>query len=308
MNLWFDRPTGRLVVSEILTDDPVMGDRRTLTWYTRWQDAGGVWLPRQIDTEVNGRILSHNVAGGITINQTLDEAAFAIPDSMAARAPRGPAPPPAITVNLVQLGPSVWRAEGGSHHSLVLEQGQNLLVIEGPQTAARTKAVLDTLRSRMSGRTISAVVATHHHHDHSGGLREYMAQGIPVIAHVRNVSFVQGVAAARKTVAPDALSQGRRAPSVRGVSDTLVVGEGDGRVVLYPIESAHVEGILAAWVTSAGIVFTSDILSPQANQPLPRPGSLELVTFARLNGLNPRQFVGGHGVVVEWSAVEAAAR
>ena len=40
MNLWFDRPTGRLVVSEILTDDPVMGDRRTLTWYTRWQDAG----------------------------------------------------------------------------------------------------------------------------------------------------------------------------------------------------------------------------------------------------------------------------
>ena len=202
----------------------------------------------------------------------------------------------------------MWRAEGGSHHSLVIEQGQNLLVVEGPQTAARTKAVLDTLRSRMSGRSISAVVATHHHHDHSGGLREYMAQGIPVIAHVRNVSFVQGVAAARKTVAPDGLSQGRRPPAVRAVSDTLVVGSGEGQVVLYPIESAHVEGILAAWVPSAGIVFTSDILSPTANQPLPRPGSLELVAFARLNGLNPRQFVGGHGVVVEWSAVEAAAR
>ena len=308
MNLWFDRPTGRLVVSETLTDDGVLGDRRTLTWYTRWQDAGGVWLPRQVDTEVNGRILSHNVAGAIAINQSLDETGFAIPDSMAARAPRGPATPPAITVNLVQLAPSVWRAEGGSHHSLVIEQGQSLLVVEGPQTAARTKAVLDTLRSRMSGRSVAAVVATHHHHDHSGGLREYLAQGIPVIAHARNVSFVQSVGAARKTVAPDALSQGRRPPAVRSVTDTLVLGSGEGQVVLYPIESAHVEGILAAWVPSAGIVFTSDILSPVANQPLARPGSLELVAFARLNGINPRQYVGGHGVVVEWSAVEAAAR
>jgi hypothetical protein len=92
------------------------------------------------------------------------------------------------------------------------------------------------------------------------------------------------------------------------VSDTLVLGSGPGQVVLYPIESAHVEGILAAWVPSAGIVFTSDILSPVANQPLAKPGSVELVTFARQNGLNPRQYVGGHGVVVEWSAVETAAR
>jgi glyoxylase-like metal-dependent hydrolase (beta-lactamase superfamily II) len=308
MNLWFDRPTGRLLVSEALTDDGVLGDRRTLTWYTRWQDAGGLMLPRQIDTEVNGRVLAHNVVGAITINQTLDEAAFVIPDSLAARAPRGPATPPVITVNLVQLAPSIWRAEGGSHHSLVVEQGQSLLVVEGPQSSARTKAVLDTLRSRMSGRTISAVVATHHHHDHSGGLREYLAQGIPVIAHSRNVTFVQTVGAARKTVAPDGLSRGGRVPPVRAVSDTLVLGSGPGQVVLYPIESAHVEGILAAWVPSAGIVFTSDILSPVANQPLAKPGSVELVTFARQNGLNPRQYVGGHGVVVEWSAVETAAR
>ncbi|HEX9893627.1 MAG TPA: hypothetical protein VGA78_06865, partial [Gemmatimonadales bacterium] len=140
------------------------------------------------------------------------------------------------------------------------------------------------------------------------GLREYMAQGIPVIAHARNVSFVQGIAAARKTVAPDGLSRGGRAPQVRSVRDTLVVGSGESQVVLYPIATAHVEGILAAWVPSARILFTSDVLSPVANQPIAKPGSVELVTFARLNGLAPSRFVGGHGVVVEWSAVEAAAR
>jgi glyoxylase-like metal-dependent hydrolase (beta-lactamase superfamily II) len=79
-------------------------------------------------------------------------------------------------------------------------------------------------------------------------------------------------------------------------------------VILLPIASDHVEGILAAWIPSAGIVFTSDILSPQPNQALPAPGSRELVALAQTRGISPTKYVGGHGIVVDWSAVQAAAR
>lgn len=308
MNLWFDRPTGLLVVNEFLTDDGVLGDRRTLTWYTRWQDASGVQLPRQVDTEVNGRILSHNVVGALTVNQALDEAGFAIPDSLAQRAQRGPAPAPVMMVTLAELAPGVWRVEGGSHHSLVVDQGTGLLVVEGPLGAARSNAVLDTLRSRFPGKRVTAVVATHHHWDHSGGLRAYMARGIPVIAHPRNLAFVREVGSVRKTVARDAISRGAAAPAPRSSGDSLSLGTGASRVILFPIASDHVEGILAAWVPAAGLVFTSDILSPAPNQPLAKPGSAELVAFARERGLAPSKYAGGHGVVVDWSAVEAASR
>ena len=308
MNLWFDRPTGMLVVSEAITDDGVLGDRRTLTWYTRWQDAAGVQLPRQVDTEVNGRILSHNVVGGLTINQAIDEAQFAIPDSLAQRAQRGPAPPPVMTVTLAELAPGIWRAEGGTHHSLVVDQGSTLLVVEGPLSAARSNAVLDTLRSRFPGKRVSGVVATHHHWDHSGGLRAYMARGVPVIAHPRNLGFARTVGSAPKTVARDAIARGTAAPAPRTTGDSLSLGTGASQVILLPIASDHVEGILAAWVPSAGIVFTSDVLSPQPNQPLQAPGSRELAAFARARGIAPSKYVGGHGVVVDWSAVEAAAR
>ena len=211
-------------------------------------------------------------------------------------------------MTLVELAPGIWRAEGGTHHSLVVDQGTGLLVVEGPQSAARSNAVLDTLRSRFAGKRVTGVVATHHHWDHSGGLRAYMARGIPVIAHPRNVAFAREVGSARKTVAPDAISRGTAAPAPRSTGDSLSLGSGASQVILLPIASDHVEGILAAWVPSAGIVFTSDILSPQPNQPLAAPGSRELVTFARYKGISPTRYVGGHGVVVDWSAVEAAAR
>lgn len=308
VRIWFDRLTGLPLATETLIDDSVLGDRRTLTWYTRWQSAGPVRIARQVDVEVNGRLLSHTVVTAVSVNESLDASLFVIPDSMRARAPTLPAAPPPVVVTMAQLAPGIWRAEGGSHHSLVIEQGSTLLVIEGPQSAVRSNAVLDTLRRQLTGRPVSAVVMTHHHHDHSGGIRAYMARGVPVIAHQRNVAFARGIATARKTVAPDRLSRGTPPPPVTAVRDSLVLGTGNGRVILYRLETAHAEGLLAAWHPASGTLFTSDVLSPAANQPLARLGSVELSSFARSRGIRPSRFVGGHGTVAEWSALEAAAR
>lgn len=307
VDLWFDRTTGLPIASEVLTDDPILGDRRTLTWYTRWQPAGATRLPRQIDVLVNGRLQTHTVITAASVDQPIADSLFVMPDSMVARAPKGPAAPP-ITVTLVELSAGVWRAEGGSHHSLVVEQGDGLLVIEGPLSTARSNAVLDTLKARFPGKTVSAVVMTHHHWDHSGGIRGYQARGIRVIAHARNTDFVRGLATARKTVAPDRLTRGSKVPPVIAMADSLILGQGAQRVILYRLGSSHAEGLLGTWVPAAGVLFTSDVVNPVANQPLPRVGAAELVAFARSRSLTPGRYVGGHGVVVDWGAIEAAAR
>ena len=305
LDLWFDRRSGLLTVIETTTDDPILGDRRTATVLTRWQPAGGVLFARQSDTEVNGRLNTSAVVTAVTVTASAPDSLFAIPDSIRARAQPATTPPPAVTVTLVELAPGLWRAEGGSHHSLVVDQGASLLVVEAPQTTARFQAVLDTLKGRFPGKPVGTVVNTHHHWDHAGGLRAAFAAGLPVVTHARNEAFVRGIGTAKKTVAPDALSRAPKAPVVRTLSDSLVLGSGAGQVVLYRVPTVHVEGLLAAYVPSARVLFTSDALNP--GTPLSPSGSAELVALAKARGLAVERYAGGHGVAVSWADVERAA-
>lgn len=305
ISLYFDRLLDLLVVSEVVTDDPILGNRSNVTWYTRWQDAGGgVKLPRQFDLEANGRLLSHNVVTSATVNAPLDSALFAIPDSIAAKAQKSSPALQPLAVTLVELAPGVWRAEGGSHHSLVVEQPARLVVVEAPQTSARSRAVLDTLRKRFPRKPVGLVVNTHHHWDHSGGLRAYMAAGIPVVTHQRNAAFVRRIAAARKTIEPDALSRAPRVPAIQQVSDSVAIGAGESRVVIYRIPTAHVEGMLGAYVPAARLLFVSDVLTPGPT--LAPAGSVELVAAVRARGITVDRVAGGHGGVASWADVERA--
>lgn len=307
LELFFDRGTGLIVSSEVLVDDPILGDRRTVTMYTRWQDAGGIKLPRQVDIEANGRLQSHTVFTAVTTGGMADAAAFAIPDSIAARAQRGPVPPPTVTVAVAQVAPGVWHVTGGTHHSLAVEQANQLIVVEGPQSNARARAVLDTLKSRFPNKPVSLVINTHHHWDHSSGLRTFLAAGIPVVTHSRNVSFVQQVGRAGKTVTPDGLARGGRLPDVRGVNDTLTVGEGAGRIWLFTAPTAHVEGMLMAYVPSGQVLFNSDLVGPAPA--IPRVGAQEVIAAVKQRGLTVTTVAGGHGTVTAtWAEVERAAQ
>lgn len=310
MELWFDRVTGLPVVTVTVTDDGVLGDRATETWYTRWRAADGptaITLPWQTDVMVNGRLASHTIVTALRTDPP-EAAAFAIPEAIrlqATPAPEGvPASPPAVIVTLVELAPGVWRAEGGSHHSLVVDQGDGLLVVEAPQNAARSTAVLDTLAARFPAKPVKAVVNSHHHWDHSGGVRGVLARGVPVITHVRNVAFLEGIGQSHKSVAPDALDEGSPLPAITGVTDTVLTGASGPTVHLLSLPTVHVEGILAAWVPDAKLLFVVDVLSPGAT--LPQLGSAEVEALLTARGLDAERIVGGHGGIASRADLQAA--
>ncbi len=308
LTIWFDRVTHLPVILELVTDDPILGDRATQWWLTRYQPAGPILWPRQWDLIVNGQMSQHFYVTAARPDAALPDSLFAMPDSIARRTVAStPQPPAPLVVRLVELAPGVWRAEGTTHHTLVVEQSNQLILVEAPQSTQRVRAVLDTLRSRFPNKRVALVVNTHHHWDHSGGLREIVAENIPIVTLEANAAFIQRVAAAPRTLAPDLQAQRRRRATVRTFSDSLVVGEGAGLVVLYRTPTLHAEGLLSAWVPSARVLFTSDVVNPAASGAVPQVGSAELVALARARGLAPDRYAGGHGPLVSWADLERAA-
>ncbi len=302
--LFFDRGSGLLRSSVISTDDPLLGVRESETWYGRWAAAGPILFPRQLDVFVRNELVAHTAITEVVANPALPDSAFAIPPTIRERA-AGAAASTRLQVVIHPLAEGVWRLEGGSHHSLLVASGAELVVVELPQSTQRSRAVLDTIRANFPDRRLVSAVLTHHHSDHAGGLREYVAEGIPIVAHERHVEFARRVAAADRRLAPDLQARRRQPPILHAVQDSLVLGAGAHRVVLYHYPTRHADGLLLAWVPSAGLLFGSDVFTP--GQPLDGQSQerAELAAFARARGIQPRRFAGGHGGIAEWRDVES---
>ena len=316
VTIWFDPRSGLPLLQEAVADDPILGDVTTTITWSQWT-RGAVRFPGQAFTD-GGRGTNAVVQMLVGFNQPMADSLFAIADSNVQRFRTQATAttsnnPNAVTLSSLAHG--VWRVAGQQYNALVVEQPDRLVLVEAPLNADYTQAILDTLAARFPGKRVGLAVNTHHHWDHAGGVRTVLANGIPVVTRDRNVEFVRGVGTARKTVKPDALSRGRRLPQITGVTDSMTLGSGDSRVVLYPVETTQDGGAhLVAYVPASGVLFMSDILSPPAagatgpGATLPRPASVEVVGFAQRYGMTVSQVVGGHGGVATWEAVSRAAQ
>ena len=89
------------------------------------------------------------------------------------------------------------------------------------------------------------------------------------------------------------------------MNDSLTIGSGAERVVLYHLPNTHAEGMLVAWHPASRLLFIVDVLSPGGN--LPRIGSQEVAAMVRRLGLDVDRIVGGHGGLAPWADVARAA-
>jgi glyoxylase-like metal-dependent hydrolase (beta-lactamase superfamily II) len=76
-----------------------------------------------------------------------------------------------------------------------------LIVIEGPQGDERSAAVIAEVKKTVPGKPIRYLVNTHHHFDHSSGVRGFAAEGATIVTHEINRAFFERAAANTRTTA-----------------------------------------------------------------------------------------------------------
>lgn len=282
---------GQVTRIETLVPNVVLGDMPVATTFADYKDFGGVKFPARI-VQVQGGFTSNEfTVASVQPNARVD---VAVPANVQT------ATLPPLRVESTKIGDGVWFIGGGSHHSVAVEFADYITVIEAPQHEQRSLAVINEAKKLAPGKPIRYVVSTHHHFDHSGGLRTYVAEGATVVSHESNTPYWQKSFVAASTLAPDAQTTAKKAPMIQGVKDKYVITDGKQTVEVYnTVGDEHSDELLIAYIPSIKAIVEADSYSPGpagAAPPSPAPKNAVVLydNVVRLK-LDVASVIGVHG-------------
>ncbi len=241
-----------------------MGDVAIVTTFSDYEDVDGVKLPRKLTTMMDKYLqfdlqVAKNTVGG----NVADLAATTSVTS----APAPPPPPVAVTVEEVAKG-IWWLAGSGNHRSIVFEFDDHLVLYEAPVNEARSKAVIDKART-VSSKPLTKAIISHHHFDHSGGLRVAVAEGLTIVTHRANEAFFKDLLARQHTIVPDALQQNPKPAMFEFVDDQMTLKDKSMEVQLYHLLDNPREGTnLYAYVPRERMLVQADLYDASWQQHL----------------------------------------
>jgi glyoxylase-like metal-dependent hydrolase (beta-lactamase superfamily II) len=180
-------------------------------------------------------------------------------------------------------------------------------VVEAAVNDERGEALIDYVERTFPDKPIRYVTASHHHTDHSSGMRPFVALGARPVVHGNAVSFFERVFAERESpLHPDSLDESDARADILAVPATGTVTLPDPlrpvTVLAEPTE--HATTTILVFVPREGVLFVSgDTYAPGFP---PGEGGRSLDEVIRANGLAVSWIVGGHGSVISYADFQTA--
>jgi glyoxylase-like metal-dependent hydrolase (beta-lactamase superfamily II) len=278
-----------------MSENANMGDVVIETSFADYQDVSGLKLPSRLTTKTD----KYTTVEIRATKQTVDgDAGNLAAPAAAASAPPVTGPPPA-TVTAQVVAPGIWFLAGQSHNSVVVEFADHLMLIEAPQNETRTLAVIAKARELRPGKPITHVVDSHHHFDHSGGIRAAVSEGLAVTTHQGNAAYYQEAIGRAHSLAPDALTKNPKPLKLEPVDDSMVIKDATRTVQVFHIEgNPHADTLLMTYFPKERLLVEADVFSPGAAT---QPYAANLLENIKKHNLRVDRILPIHGTIVPFS-------
>ncbi len=234
-----------------------LGELRYRAQYSAWQQVDGLLLPMSFDTvsDFRNTVMLRLHVDRYELDINIDDLA-APADVRAALAPL-----PTYQVEAQLVAPGVWLLAGNNGaNSVLLEFADHLTLFEVPTNRAWTKAVIDAARNTVPGKPLTQAIISHHHFDHTGGLRTAVAEGLAIVTQAGNVAWFEEILARPVTHFPDALSENPQPLVTVAVDDNLQMSDASLTVEVYKtVANAHMAHGLLVYLPEHKLMIQGDL-------------------------------------------------
>jgi glyoxylase-like metal-dependent hydrolase (beta-lactamase superfamily II) len=270
-----------------------LGDITNKTEFHDYQDVDGVKLPGRIVTKVGNWLESDY---RVTSRVNMPTAYPGAPDSVKiAPVPSGQPQAPNIPVEQVAKG--IWFLTGGSHNSTLVEFADHAELIEVPNGDTRTLAVIAKAREILPTKPLTKAIVTHHHYDHSGGIRAAVSEGLTLVTHEANKAFFEQMMQRKHTMDPDALAKNTKPVQIETVGDagaTVKDAMREMQILKFDDPTGHNAYMLMVWFPKERILVNADLYN-RAENFARYPRALTLEDNLKRLKLNPAIHLPVHG-------------
>ena len=260
-----------------------LGDVALTTEFGNYAESDGMNLPGKLVSKTDKYTTADITVSKTTVNG--DAGNLEAP----AEAKALPVPPLTTAVTVEEAGKGLWYLTGGSHHSILVEFADHLALVEAPLNEARTLAVIAKAKEIKPDKPLRYLINTHHHFDHSGGIRAAVAEGMTIVTHEANKPLYEEIVGRKHSIVEDALAKSPKPLQIETVKDKHVLMDATRTVEIYHIAgNPHADTLLMVYFPAERILVQGDMFSPPAPNAPPPPGfpfvpnTMENITKAKL--------------------------
>jgi hypothetical protein len=293
-----------------------LGDVMQRTYYSLWWLAkGGIHLPMQWNIESNGLPDRMLVISRLQIDEPLPEADLTIPAEVRVKFnPNAPA----HNADMIPLGlpsqPAKELAPGivfvpGRWNITLVDQQDGIVILEAPISSGYSSKAIAEAHRRFPGQAIKAVITTSDSWPHLAGIREYVAQGIPIYALDLNRPVLERVIAMPYTSKPDTQQRSPRKADFYLVHGKTTLGVGKNRMEIYPIHGETSERQMMVYFPEYHLLYGSDPFQQNEDGSFFFPQTVtELMDAVAREHLDVQQFFMMHIGPTSWPDLEKAVK